>query len=693
MLTLLTRRRPRRSAARLCWAAAMIFANGGCDRDAPQAADGVPASTVRALAPANTPATIFGGALVEWWDAKLGVTATDGKVSAWTGQAQGVVLKPGPGGAPALESEAPYFGGQPVVRTSKQGATSLMAHLDRPLMPAGARPYVAVAYRARSRSYNSARIVQINEPSGKAGFGLYEEDNATRTVYAPEWPAKPTSYLQAGRLDQSDEVTLAELWIDVDGAHYARNGLEYPFDRTTAQPLSTGLSFVGIGDIDGGGQPSDASFAQVVMLSAPPSAAQRADYLAYVRTAWNLERCGDGRLAPGEQCDDNNMASGDGCSSTCRAEQTIEATPAAAFGASLVEWWDARAGVGTLQGRVSGWAGQVQGLVLRPTAWAPATWPGYALDGSDFARLPVVQCSHANAGTLSTTSERDLLAAGERAYVAIVYRVRVDHEGDTRIFELRSEGYTTGFSVYDQGGRTRYLYSPDWPARQAAFDANDGPSVLQMTRPALVETWMDVDGVHFAHNGVEVAQPLRETTPLPYAIRSVAIANIVDGWQPSDTSVAQMVIARGPTTAEQRSAYRAQVSAQWGITMGSGTSPMPNAPPAVAVQQARDAYESSSTKPGSLGAATGSLTATAGGRGYFVSYQNGAVYFTPETGAHVVYGPVHGTWTESGAESGAFGYPVSDTQRAADGEGYFTNFERGMIYWSPKTGARIPLLW
>nr|WP_278263138.1 hypothetical protein [Nocardia sp. AG03] len=56
------------------------------------------------------------------------------------------------------------------------------------------------------------------------------------------------------------------------------------------------------------------------------------------------------------------------------------------------------------------------------------------------------------------------------------------------------------------------------------------------------------------------------------------------------------------------------------------------------------------------------------------------------------------SWLESGGERGPLGYRSTDEIVAPDGTGRFSRFERGMIYWSPSTGAhavsgRILTLW
>lgn len=64
-----------------------------------------------------------------------------------------------------------------------------------------------------------------------------------------------------------------------------------------------------------------------------------------------------------------------------------------------------------------------------------------------------------------------------------------------------------------------------------------------------------------------------------------------------------------------------------------------------------------------------------------------SIYWTPETGAHAVYGLIRQKWAESGWERGPCGYPTSDEFQ----EGNFrrSNFERCHILWSPATGAQI----
>ncbi len=152
-------------------------------------------------------------------------------------------------------------------------------------------------------------------------------------------------------------------------------------------------------------------------------------------------------------------------------------------------------------------------------------------------------------------------------------------------------------------------------------------------------------------------------------------------------------------------------------------------------------------KYNTLGGATGWLgfpktgeTTTPDGRGRFVHFEHGSIYWTPQTGAFAIPGDMFQTWGENGWENGDLGYPVAEAQNIADGfvqkfeHGYLTRnpggaehhivhgaigekygqlntaasglgypksdeisiaggafqqFEKGNIYWSPATGAHV----
>ncbi|PWB93673.1 hypothetical protein [Methylosinus sporium] len=71
-----------------------------------------------------------------------------------------------------------------------------------------------------------------------------------------------------------------------------------------------------------------------------------------------------------------------------------------------------------------------------------------------------------------------------------------------------------------------------------------------------------------------------------------------------------------------------------------------------------------------------------------------SIYWTPETGAHAVYGAIRGKWAQLGWER-ALGYPITDESTAPDSIGRYNHFRavhlagkpEASIYWTPETGA------
>jgi len=81
-----------------------------------------------------------------------------------------------------------------------------------------------------------------------------------------------------------------------------------------------------------------------------------------------------------------------------------------------------------------------------------------------------------------------------------------------------------------------------------------------------------------------------------------------------------------------------------------------------------------------LGEPTGEEQAAPDGRGRYRLYQHGAIYYTPQTGAHIVHGPIGERWLDLGAEHSELGYPAGDEMTWPDGRRSMT-FEHGTIIW------------
>ncbi len=76
------------------------------------------------------------------------------------------------------------------------------------------------------------------------------------------------------------------------------------------------------------------------------------------------------------------------------------------------------------------------------------------------------------------------------------------------------------------------------------------------------------------------------------------------------------------------------------------------------------------------------------GRGRYNHFEGArSIYWTPETGAHAIFGAIRGKWADLGLGNGRLGYPTTDELGTADGFWRFNHFERGSIFWSIETGA------
>ncbi|WP_069146663.1 alpha/beta hydrolase-fold protein [Rhodococcus erythropolis] len=68
-------------------------------------------------------------------------------------------------------------------------------------------------------------------------------------------------------------------------------------------------------------------------------------------------------------------------------------------------------------------------------------------------------------------------------------------------------------------------------------------------------------------------------------------------------------------------------------------------------------------------------------------FRNGRIYFTSGTGAHPVAGRIAGAYMNTGAAAGPLGFPRTPELGTPDGRGRFNHFQNGSIYWTPQTGA------
>ena len=73
------------------------------------------------------------------------------------------------------------------------------------------------------------------------------------------------------------------------------------------------------------------------------------------------------------------------------------------------------------------------------------------------------------------------------------------------------------------------------------------------------------------------------------------------------------------------------------------------------------------------------------GRGRARDYQNGSIYWTPQTGAHEVHGAIRVKWAQLGGHRGFLGYPTTDETGTPDGAAGLTTSSTAR-----STGRRRP---
>lgn len=87
----------------------------------------------------------------------------------------------------------------------------------------------------------------------------------------------------------------------------------------------------------------------------------------------------------------------------------------------------------------------------------------------------------------------------------------------------------------------------------------------------------------------------------------------------------------------------------------------------------------------SLGGSAADLTVVRGG--WLRSYEGFDIYFSSATGAHEVHGDIRAKYNALGGANGVLGLPTTDESQAIGGR--FNHFQDGSIYWSPDTGPKM----
>lgn len=121
------------------------------------------------------------------------------------------------------------------------------------------------------------------------------------------------------------------------------------------------------------------------------------------------------------------------------------------------------------------------------------------------------------------------------------------------------------------------------------------------------------------------------------------------------------------------------------------TSPVASADPSADAVDAIDThYEMLGRAQSRLGAPISDTFEVAGGAER--DFQGGAIFYSKQTGAKALYGPVLARYQALGGPNGELGFPVGDEADAGNGVAHVADFSKpggAAIYWSPQWGSVV----
>jgi zinc D-Ala-D-Ala carboxypeptidase len=98
-------------------------------------------------------------------------------------------------------------------------------------------------------------------------------------------------------------------------------------------------------------------------------------------------------------------------------------------------------------------------------------------------------------------------------------------------------------------------------------------------------------------------------------------------------------------------------------------------------------YASLGGAKGALGVATIAMRCGLVRGGCYQNFKNGAIYWSPGSGAHAVSGSIQGRWGTLGWERGFLGYPTGDARCTLVSGGCYQNFQGGTMYYQRSVGS------
>ncbi|WP_257162102.1 alpha/beta hydrolase-fold protein [Corynebacterium cystitidis] len=93
------------------------------------------------------------------------------------------------------------------------------------------------------------------------------------------------------------------------------------------------------------------------------------------------------------------------------------------------------------------------------------------------------------------------------------------------------------------------------------------------------------------------------------------------------------------------------------------------------------------TASGIIGSCVNNEYDVADGDGKAQDFRSGTAFWSPETGAQPLFGAILAKYNELNGPAGWLGFPKTGETATPDGKGRYVHFENGSIYWTHETGA------
>ena len=233
----------------------------------------------------DTPEDILPSTLLEWWDARQGITLVSGDIQDWVGT-QGLltVSAIAAGQRPDFEIDGGLFMGRPVMQAaSATGKFLTTGTLGADIVDPGSRPYLLLVGRLRV-AYTIAggvRLVSV-VAGGSQTFDI--EPGTVNGTARMDGNGGGTS----GDIAVGTTPHVWECYYDADGKDaFAVDGVEATVGLTAGTAgANTSVNFCAINPL--GVFVDDGNIAAVVLATALPSAAQRTALRAWALSEWGV---------------------------------------------------------------------------------------------------------------------------------------------------------------------------------------------------------------------------------------------------------------------------------------------------------------------------------------------------------------------------------------------------------------------